>query len=88
MVKKITESQKNRQVSSPFSGHLFCWACLHQWLNATAAGEEAWPSAPRLKKDDFSITCQRCFQANRSMSPSSSQSRLVIIAVVLDVKWF
>lgn len=22
-------------------GHLFCWACLHQWLNATTAGEEA-----------------------------------------------
>ena len=29
------------QRSQKFSGHLFCWACLHQWLNATTAGEEA-----------------------------------------------
>ena len=53
---------------SMVQGHLFCWACLHQWLNAATAAEEAVAS---YRIDLFCPNFLTEAHRSTQMSPSS-----------------
>eukprot|EP00434_Breviolum_minutum_P045925 symbB.v1.2.041286.t1/scaffold8016.1/size8171/1 len=53
-------------------GHLFCWACLHQWLNAATAAEEAVAS---YRIDLFCPNFLTEAHRSTQMSPSSSRGK-------------